>query len=359
MPQLLNLFDYERAAREVLSTASFDYQVGGAGDEVTLRANRDAWDAIAIRFRTMVDVSRRSLATSVLGMPVSMPVLVAPTAMQKLAHPDGECGMARAAAAAGTLMVVSTTATIGLAEVASATPDPKWFQVYVYRDREYTRQLVREAVQAGYRALMLTVDAPVLGRRERDIRNGFTLPPGMEIANARMAGMSIVPEASDDASGLMSHFRGLHDPAVTPRDIAWLREVSGLPVVVKGIVRGDDARRALDHGASAIAVSNHGGRQLDSAVATADVLVEVVEAVAGRAEVYVDGGIRRGVDVLKAIALGARAALIGRPPIWGLAVNGAEGARHVLDLLRDELDVAMALAGCRSVEEITGDLIAG
>jgi 4-hydroxymandelate oxidase len=181
----------------------------------------------------------------------------------------------------------------------------------------------------------------------------------MEIANARMAGMSIVPEASDDASGLMSHFRGLHDPAVTPRDIAWLREVSGLPVVVKGIVRGDDARRALDQGASAIAVSNHGGRQLDSAVATADVLVEVVEAVAGRAEVYVDGGIRRGVDVLKAIALGARAALIGRPPIWGLAVNGAEGARHVLDLLRGELDVAMALAGCRSVEEITGDLIAG
>ena len=356
---MLNLLDYERAAAEHLDAAAWGYLNGGANDEATVRANHRAWEDIPLRYRTMVDVSRRSLGTTVLGTPVAMPILVAPTAMQKLAHPDGECGMARAAAAAGTLVVVSTTATTGLGEVMAATPDPKWFQVYIYQDREYSKALVHQAVDAGYSALMLTVDAPVLGRRERDIRSGFTLPPGLRIANAEIAGKGLVPEATADASGLMHHFRGLHDPAVTPADIAWLAQVSGLPIVVKGIVRGDDAARAVDHGARAIVVSNHGGRQLDTSVATARALPEVVESVAGRAEVYVDGGIRRGTDVLKALALGARAVLLGRPPIWGLAVGGTDGARQVLEFLRDELDLAMALAGCRSVGEITGDLIAG
>jgi 4-hydroxymandelate oxidase len=265
--------------------------------------------------------------------------------------------MARAAAAAGTIMVVSTTATTPLAEVAAATSAPKWFQVYIYQGRAYTEEIIRGAVDAGYVALMLTVDTPVLGRRERDIRNGFSLPPGLEIANAVTAGMGAVPEANEEASGLMRHFRGLHDPALTPKDITWMREVSGLPVVVKGIVRGDDAVRAVEHGASAIVVSNHGGRQLDTSVASARALPEVVAAVGDRAEVYVDGGIRRGTDVLKALALGARGVMLGRPPLWGLAVGGAAGAQHVLELLRDELDLAMALSGCRTVEEITRDLI--
>ena len=276
---MLNLFDYENAARELIEPAAFGYQVGGANDEITVRENRRAWDDIAVRHRTMVDVSTRSLATTVLGTPVSMPVLVAPTAMQKLAHPDGEIGMARAAEQAETLMIVSTTATIGLAEVAASTPAPKWFQVYIYQSREYTRRLVERAVGAGYKALVLTVDAPMLGRRERDIRNGFTLPRGLHIANAEISGMEVVPDATADASGLMQHFRGLHDPSLTPKDIAWLRDLSGLPIVVKGIVRGDDAVRAMEHGASAIVVSNHGGRQLDTSVATARVLAEVVAAV--------------------------------------------------------------------------------
>lgn len=355
---MLNLFEYERAAREQTDAAAWGYLCGGANDEITVGDNRRAWDEIAVRYRTMVDVTTRSLATTVLGTPVSLPVLIAPTAMQKLVHPDGELGMARAAALAETLMIVSTTATIGLADVAAATSAPKWFQVYIYQSRAYTQRLVERAVEAGYRALVLTVDAPMLGRRERDIRNAFTLPSGLHIANAEIAGMEAVPSATGDASGLMQHFRGLHDPSLTPRDIAWLREISGLPVVVKGIVRGDDAARAIDHGAAGIIVSNHGGRQLDTAIATARALPEVVAAANGRAEVYVDGGIRRGTDVLKAIALGARAVLLGRPPVWGLAVGGAEGARRVLDLLRKELDLAMALAGCRTLDEITPDLIA-
>ena len=356
---MVNLFDYEKAASQVVEPAAWGYLAGGANDELALRDNRAAWDEIAIRYRTMIDVSRRSMETTVLGTPVAMPILVAPTAMQKLVHPDGEAGMARAAEQAGTLMIVSTTATTGLAEVMAATAAPKWFQVYIYQSREHTKTLVAQAATAGYRALVLTVDAPLLGRRERDIRNAFTLPAGMHIANAEHVGMDLVPTATASASGLMQHFRGLHDPSLTPKDITWLGEFSGLPVVVKGIVRGDDAVRAVDAGASGIVVSNHGGRQLDTSVATARVLAEVVAAVAGRAEVFVDGGIRRGTDVLKALALGARAVLLGRPPIWGLAVGGTQGARHVLELIGGELDLAMALAGCRSVGEITSDLIVG
>lgn len=354
---MINLHDYERAASACVEPAAWGYQCAGANDELTVRSNQEAWREIEIRYRTMVDVTVRSSATTVLGTSISSPILIAPTALQRLCHAEGELAMARAAEAAGTIMVVSTTATTALEDVMAATAAPKWFQVYIYQEREYTRELVRRAVASGYSALVLTVDAPVLGRRERDIRNAFTLPAGMHVANAVNVGMDVVPTATADASGLMQHFSGLHDPGLTPRDIAWLRELSGLPVIVKGIVRGDDARRAVEQGASAIIVSNHGGRQLDTAVATARALGEVVEAVGGSAEVYVDGGIRRGTDVLKALALGARAVLLGRPPLWGLAVGGADGVRHVLELLRDEFDLAMALSGCRSVSDITPDLL--
>jgi 4-hydroxymandelate oxidase len=232
-----------------------------------------------------------------------------------------------------------------------------WFQVYLYQDRGKSRAMIEEAVQAGYTGVVLTVDAPVLGRRERDIRLGFTLPRHLTIANAALAGMEVVPEASAEASGLMLHFRSLHDAALVPDDIAWVREVSGLPVVVKGIVRGDDAVRAVEHGAQGIIVSNHGGRQLDTAIPSITALPEVVDAVAGRAEVYVDGGIRRGTDVIKSIALGARAVMIGRPVLWGLAVDGESGVAAVLELLRQEIDVAMALTGARNVSELTRDLV--
>lgn len=355
---MINLFDYEREAERRIPPSHWGYIAGGANDEVTLGANRAAFDRLRIRYRTMVDVSTRDLCTTVLGTPVSMPLLVAPTAMQKLAHADGECGTARAARAAGTLMITSTTATTGLREVCAASPGPMWFQLYLYQDRGKSRALIEEAVQAGYTGVMLTVDAPLLGRRERDIRLGFTLPKTLTLANAAVAGMGVVPDASEDASGLMLHFRSLHDAALVPKDIAWVREVSGLPVIVKGVVRGDDAERAVEHGASAIVVSNHGGRQLDTAIPSIEALPEVVGAVGSRAEVYVDGGIRRGTDVIKALALGARAALIGRPVLWGLAVNGEAGVLAVLELLRQEIDLAMALCGARSVSEITRDLLA-
>lgn len=354
---MINLFDYEKEAARRVEPPSWGYISGGANDEVTLGANRAAFDRIVIRYRTMVDVSTRDLGTTVLGNPVSMPVLVAPTAMQKLAHPEGECATARAARAAGTMMVTSTTATTALGEVIAASPGPMWFQLYLYQDRGKSRALIAEAVRAGYTGVVLTVDAPLLGRRERDIRSGFTLPKGLTIANAAVAGMEHVPEASEDASGLMLHFRSLHDPALTPKDIAWVRDVSGLPVVVKGVVRGDDAAKAVDHGAEGIVVSNHGGRQLDTSIPSITALPEVVDAVGGRAEVYVDGGIRRGTDVLKAVALGAQAVLIGRPVLWGLAVDGQAGVQGVLELLRQELDLAMALAGARNVGEITRDLV--
>jgi 4-hydroxymandelate oxidase len=277
--------------------------------------------------------------------------------MQKLAHAEGECATARAARSAGTLMITSTTATTRLREVIDASPGPMWFQVYLYQDRGKSRAMIEEAVQAGYTGVVLTVDAPVLGRRERDIRLGFTLPRHLTIANAALAGMEVVPEASAEASGLMLHFRSLHDAALVPDDIAWVREVSGLPVVVKGIVRGDDAVRAVEYGAQGIIVSNHGGRQLDTAIPSITALPEVVDAVAGRAEVYVDGGIRRGTDVIKSIALGARAVMIGRPVLWGLAVDGESGVAAVLELLRQEIDVAMALTGARNVSELTRDLV--
>ena len=354
---LLNLFDYERAAAECLAEPTLGYLTGGANDELTLRANRAVFDTIALRYRTMVDVSVRDLRTSVLGTPIAFPVVIAPTAMQRLAHSEGECATARAAARLGTVMIVSTTATTGLAEVCVATSAPKWFQCYIYRDRGVTRALLERAREVGYRAIVLTVDAPMLGRRERDVRNGFHLPEGLRLPNADLAGEGELSELSGD-SALAQHLARTHDSALTPKDVAWIRDLTGLPVVVKGIVRGDDAQRAVDHGASAIAVSNHGGRQLDTAVAAIRALPGVAEAVGDRVEVYVDGGIRRGTDVIKAIALGARAVLLGRPVLWGLAVNGEEGVVGVLSLLRDEIDLAMALCGCPNVSEITRDLVA-
>lgn len=354
---MINLFDYEREAEKRIPPAHWGYIAGGANDEVTLGANRAAFDRILIRYRTMVDVTTRDLRTTVLGTPVSMPVLVAPTAMQKLAHDGGECATARAARSAGTLMITSTTATTRLGDVIAASPGPMWFQLYLYQDRGTSRALIEEAVRAGYSGVMLTVDAPLLGRRERDIRLGFTLPRHLTLANAAVAGMEVVPDAKEDASGLMLHFRSLHDAALLPKDIAWVRDVSGLPVIVKGIVRGDDAVRAVEHGAEGIVVSNHGGRQLDTSIPSISALPEVVDAVAGRAEVFVDGGIRRGTDVIKAISLGARAVLIGRPVLWGLAVDGEAGVRAVLELLRQEFDLAMALSGARNVGELTRDLV--
>jgi isopentenyl diphosphate isomerase/L-lactate dehydrogenase-like FMN-dependent dehydrogenase len=275
-----------------------------------------------------------------------MPLLVAPTAIQRLAHPDGEPGMARAAAAAGTVMCLSTLATATLEQVAAAAPDgARWLQLYVFRDRGVTRSLVDQAVEHGYGAIVLTVDAPRLGRRERDLRSGFRVPEEITVPSVAATGRW--------AGATPLELLGAIDSSLTWGTLEELRSMSPLPFVLKGIQTAEDAALACEHGVDAIVVSNHGGRQLDAVAPTADLLPEVVEAVAGRLEVYVDGGVRRGGDVVKALALGARAALAGRAPLWGLACAGAAGAERVLELMRNELELALALCGCTSPEQVS------
>ena len=354
--EILNLHELEELARARLPQLAWDYYASGADDEHCLRRSCDAYARIHLHYRVLVDVARRELATTVLGQQVAMPILVAPTAFHRLAHADGELASVRAAGDAGTAFVLSTLSTTAVEDVVAAASGPVWFQLYVYKDRGATEALVRRVEAAGCRALVLTVDAPLLGRRERDVKNRFALPPGMEIANLLPAGYSRVSAPRAD-SGLAAYVAELLDPSLTWDAIGWLRGLTKLPVLVKGIVRPDDAARAIAAGASGVIVSNHGGRQLDAAPATIDVLARVVDAVGDGGEVLLDGGIRRGSDVVKAIALGARAVLVGRPVLWGLAANGREGVAAALGVLRRELDLAMALCGCPDVAAITRDLV--
>jgi 4-hydroxymandelate oxidase len=356
MEEWVNLLELEERAREHMSRMAYDYYAGGAEDEITLRENRAAFGRIALRPRMLVDVSVIDTSTTVLGQRVASPILIAPTAMHRLGHPGGELATARGAGAAETIMIVSTLATTTLEDVAAAASGPLWFQLYVYKDREISRALVQRAKAAGYQALCLTVDAPHSGHRERDIRNRFALPPEMSLANFTHSTMRMMPQ-QDSGSALPTYIAAMMDLALTWKDVAWLRSVAEMPVLIKGILTAEDARLALEHGADGIIVSNHGARQLDTAIATIDALPEVVEAVDGRAEVYVDGGIRRGTDVLKALALGARAVLIGRPILWGLALEGADGVQRVLRMLRHELEEAMLLAGRPTIASVDGSLL--
>lgn len=353
--QPINLLEYEQLAKEHLSQMALDYYSSGAGDEVTLRDNRAAFERVKLRPRMLVDVSDRQLHTSILGQPLQLPLLIAPMAFQCLAHPDGEVATALAATSAGVGMVLSTLSTKTIEEVA--LPNAlQWFQLYIHKDRGLTRALVERANAAGYKALCLTVDAPVLGRRERDQRNQFTLPPGLHAANLQSISELDIPYAPGE-SGLFTYFAQQLNPALTWQDLEWLQSLSPLPLVVKGILRGDDAVRAVEYGAKAIVVSNHGGRQLDGAIASLDALPEIVAAVDGRIEVLMDGGIRRGTDILRALALGAKAVLIGRPVLWGLAAAGKSGVSHVISLLQQELDLAMALSGCATLQDIDSSLV--
>ena len=351
----INLAEVEARALERLTPLARDYYASGATDEVTLRWNREAYERIAVRPRALVDVSARDLSTTILGRRHPWPVIVAPTAFQRLAHPDGEAAVARAAAAEGVTMTLSTLASTSIEDVAAAAPGaPRWFQLYVFRDRALTAALVARAEAAGYEAIVLTVDAPLLGRRERDARNRFALPEGMTAANLAEALARVSSDGRD--SGLCQFFASQIDPGFTWADLAALCASTRLPVLVKGVLRADDATRAIEAGVRGVIVSNHGGRQLDTAIASIDALPEVVDAMAGRAPVLVDGGIRRGTDILKALALGADAVLLGRPILWGL-VDGEPGVRHVLQLLHAEFDLAMALAGCASRAAVTRDLV--
>ncbi|MFB2979457.1 alpha-hydroxy acid oxidase [Microseira sp. BLCC-F43] len=357
----INLFEYETLAKQHLSQMALDYYASGAWDEITLRDNRAAFERYKLRPRMLVDVSQRDLTTKILGQTLPLPILIAPMAFQCLAHPEGEIATAKAAAKLGSTMVLSTLATKSIEEVASVSQNPNsrlWFQLYVHRDRGLTKALVERAYKAGYQALCLTVDAPVLGKRERDMRNQFALPPGMELANlAALSDLEIAYKPGE--SGLFAYFLEQLNPALTWKDLEWLQSLSPLPLVVKGILRGDDAVRAVECGAKGVIVSNHGGRQLDSAIASIDALSEIVAAVGNKADILVDGGIRRGTDILKALALGAKAVLLGRPILWGLAVGGEPGVQHIIELLRDELDLAMALSGCANLGDIDSSLVIG
>jgi isopentenyl diphosphate isomerase/L-lactate dehydrogenase-like FMN-dependent dehydrogenase len=344
--QLLTLDDAERLAEAVVPADAWGYIAGGAGDERTLRWNREAFSHFRLRPRVLVDVSEVSTATTVLGSPISIPVVVAPMAFQQIAHGEGEVEMARGVAAAETLMCLSTVATSTPGQVAAVAPGaPRWLQLYVFRDRDVSDEVIAEALESGFSALVLTADVPVYGMRYRETRLGFEAP-------------------EDDVPALASAHRrgaeraGHHSLDLLESGLEWdyvtqLRDRFRVPVVVKGLVTAEDARLAVEHGASGVVVSNHGGRQLDGAVASLDALPEVVAAVDGRAEVYLDGGVRRGTDVVTALGLGARAVLLGRPALYGLAIDGARGVTRVLDLLRDEIENALALLGCRSPAEVT------
>ncbi len=340
MRNRVSVHQYAAAAAGVLDPTWLGYFAGGAADEITLRENRAAFDRLALLPRVLRDVSSTSTAATVLGYEVSMPLVVAPVAYQRKAHVDGELGMARAAAAAGTAMCLSTLATASPAEVRAAAPGAVLFhQLYVFRDRGATDALVAEALDAGFSAIFLTVDLPVVGKRERELAAGWELPIE-EIHAFRLVG--------DGSAGL-----GWIDSSIDWSYLARLCSAVPVPVVVKGVLSAEDAVLAAEHGAAGVVVSNHGGRQLDGARATIESLPEVVAAVDDRLEVFLDGGVCRGTDIAKALAVGSKGVLAGRAPLWGLAVDGEAGAHAVLDILRDELALALGLLGCRSVDELT------
>ncbi|HEV2813781.1 MAG TPA: alpha-hydroxy acid oxidase [Solirubrobacteraceae bacterium] len=344
---LVNVVDFERRAAELLDEGVHGYYAGGAGDEWTLRENVAAFSRRRLRPRVLVDVSDVSAATTVLGAPVSMPLLVAPTALHRLAHPDGEPAVARAAAAAGTIFTLSTLATSRPQEVATgAPPAPRWFQLYVLRDRGVSNALMEEAVECGFDAIVLTVDAPRAGRRERDVRTNFAVPPDIEMPAIRSA-------VGKPTSPSPVQFFSLLDMSLTWSDLERLASDCSLPVLVKGVHTAEDARLAADHGAAGVIVSNHGGRQLDRVPAALDMLPEVVEEVGDRVEVLMDGGIRRGTDALVALALGARAVLVGRPVLWGLACGGEAGALRVLEILKADIELGLTLLGAPTPADVT------
>lgn len=334
-PRYLQVDDYEPVAKEKLPPDVYDYYAGGAGDERTLEENLRAFDRWVLRPRYLRGSGLPDTSIELLGTRVEFPILVAPWAYQGRAHPDGERGTVRGAARAGTIPVVSSTAIDDLEQIAAASDGPKWWQLYLFADAGLNAEMLGRVVAAGYEAICWTVDFPVVGLRHRDARSGFVIPLGIGDADY------------------------LYEPNMTWDHLTFIREhAPGLPVLVKGILTAEDAVLAVEHGAEGIVVSNHGGRQLDSCPASLDALPEVVEAVDGRLPVLMDGGVRRGTDVLKAIALGAAAVMVGRPAAWGLAADGEGGVAGVLDIFRAEVENAMALTGCGSVAEIGRELVA-
>jgi len=366
--------DLRRMAKRTVPKPVFDYVDGGAWDEVTYRRNRSGFEALALRPRALVDVSSIELATTVLGRRIELPIIAPPTGLTGLMHPDGEAAIARAAHGVGTIYTQSALSSLSIEEVHAAAPGPKWFQLYVMTDRGLVNDLLARAQAAGHEALVLTVDVAVAGVRERDIRNRFSVPPRLTARAALdglmrprwSAGFVARPRISPGnlpatAGGVAGHAQFVNrsfDPTVIWDDIATLREHWEGPLVLKGIMRADDAERAVEHGVDAIIVSNHGGRQLDHAQASIEALPAIAEAVGDRAELYLDSGVRRGTDIIKALALGARAVLVGRPLVYGLGAAGEAGVSRALELLRAELATSLALAGYPRISELGPDALA-
>ncbi len=349
----VNLHEYEPRARASMLDMAWDYLAGGSGDERTMAWNRERLDAVRLWPHVLRDVSRVDTRLSLLGVELPFPVLLAPTGFQRLFHADGELATARGAGACGALYTLSTAATTSLEDIAAAASGPLWFQMYVQRDRGFTLELVRRAEAAGCRALVLTVDTPVLGARDRDHRNRLELPPGLELANLR----GLAAREAGGPTFVHGASNPFLDPSLTWEALDWLVSEARVPVLLKGVLRADDAVRAVERGAAAIGVSNHGGRNLDTVPAAIDALPVVAEAVRGRVPVLMDGGVRRGVDVVKALALGASAVMIGRPYLWGLGAAGAEGVERVVRMLVTELEMAMAQCGSATLADVTRDLL--
>jgi 4-hydroxymandelate oxidase len=361
LPQaLVNLADHEAAAQTVLDAATWAYVNGGAGDEVTLRANSQAWQSMRLLPRALRPLARGHTRVQLLGRTLAHPILAAPMAYQRAVHPHGEHALALACAALGAGVVLSTQASTPLEEVArlvlpEADRGPLWFQLYLQPDRGFTQDLIKRAETSGYQALVLTVDAPVSGLRDRERRQGWALPPGLSALNLQGMCPPLAPTLRPGQSAL---FDGPLTHAPQWVDVDWLKRQTTLPLLLKGITHPEDARLALAHGADGLIVSNHGGRTLDTMPATAALLPGVLRAVKGAVPVLVDGGLRRGTDIFKAMAMGASAVLVGRPLLHGLAHGGAQGVAQVLRLLRDELEVTMALCGCATLDRISPELMA-
>jgi 4-hydroxymandelate oxidase len=347
---LVNLDDFEQAAAAHLLPMAYDYYRGGARDERCLFRNRQAFSDYQLAYRVLRGFAQTDLTTEVLGHRLSLPVMTAPTAFHQMAHPDGEIASARATCSQGSLFILSTLSNKPMEEVIGQAGGPVFFQLYVYKDRKVTEDLVRRAEAAGARALVVTVDAPVLACREKDRRNRFTLPAGMHLANLTGHGKEQLGEG-----GLQDYVARQLDPALSWNDIEWLSGLTRLPLVVKGIVHPEDAREAAQRGVRAVVVSNHGGRQLDQAPASLHCVQGIRQALPADVEVWMDGGVRRGGDVLLALALGAKAVLIGRPVLWGLAARGEEGVAQVYQQLREELLEAALLTGCAKCSDLNPD----
>jgi 4-hydroxymandelate oxidase len=350
----VKLDDFEPAARAILPQAIYDYIAGGSEDEAALRGNREAFARYRFRFKILASTDETDLSNELLGQRFQMPVHLAPAAIQRMAHPEGEAAAYRGATDAGIAYCLSTLSSVSIEDVAAAATGTRWFQLYMPAEQAVSASFVERAEDAGYSAIVLTVDLTKTGRRERDIRNAFSLPDGLGYANLDARRGAATAEGPDPFA---QNVNAQTNPGLGWDDLEWLVARTSLPVIVKGVVRADDARHAVEAGARGLIVSNHGGRQLDYSIASLDALPEVVDAVGRDVPVLMDGGVRRGTDVLKALCLGARGVLIGRPYLYALAVGGADAVSGMLRMLREEIEVSMSLLGARRLSELSRDLV--